>query len=267
MELKFILEAILFAAQKPLTPQEMRGLLVSAAEDNEDPLVRGLKKTKLNELEAALDQLAQDHAQNGRSYTLVCVAGAWLFVSRPEYVPWLKALAGERNRPSRLSQPALETLTIIAYRQPITRAEMEQIRGVSVDGVMQTLVERGLVEAMGRAEVVGRPMTYGTTKLFLEYFGLSNLDGLPDAEELRRIPVEHPPSLVTTEPGLATVPPEQLATPTSEAPSNGNGAESAPPVEPAAPAESPTPVEPATPAEEPPPALEPPQQQAASVDP
>ncbi len=261
MELKFILEAILFAAQKPLTPQEMRGLLVSAAEDTEDPVVRGLKKTKLDELEAALDQLAQDHAQNGRSYTLVCVAGAWLFVSRPEYVPWLKALAGERNRPSRLSQPALETLTIIAYRQPITRAEMEQIRGVSVDGVMQTLVERGLVETMGRAEVVGRPMTYGTTKLFLEYFGLSSLEGLPDAEELRRIPVEHPPSLVTTEPGLATVPPDQLAAPAVVAPSNGDGAAPALPVEPAPSAQ------PATPATEPPPPSDTPPPQATPVDP
>ena len=260
MELKFILEAILFAAQKPLTPQEIRGVLVSAAEDTEDPVVRGFKKIKLDDIETTLDQLAQDHAQNGRSYTLACVAGAWLFVSRPDYVPWLKALAGERNRPSRLSQPALETLTIIAYRQPITRAEMEQIRGVSVDGVMQTLVERGLVETMGRAEVVGRPMTYGTTKLFLEYFGLSSLEGLPDAEELRRIPVEHPPSLVTTEPGLATVPPEPLTATASPQHSNGDG--SGPGATPDA-VISPVPV---TPAREPEPPSETPRPPATSVD-
>jgi segregation and condensation protein B len=104
----------------------------------------------------------------------------------------------------------LETLAIVAYRQPLTRTEIEQIRGVSVDGVMQTLVERGLVESVGRAEVVGRPMTYGTTSLFLEYFGLRNLDELPAADELRRIAVQKPEALLTVEPGLATAPPEQL---------------------------------------------------------
>jgi segregation and condensation protein B len=119
-------------------------------------------------------------------------------------------LVGVKNRPSRLSQPALETLAIIAYRQPLTRAEIEQIRGVNVDGVMQTLTERGLVESVGRAEVVGRPQTYGTTVLFLEYFGLRGLEDLPAADELRRIPVEKPPSPVTADPDLATTPPEQL---------------------------------------------------------
>jgi segregation and condensation protein B len=93
---------------------------------------------------------------------------------------------------------------------------MEQVRGVSVDGVMQTLLERGLVEQVGRAEVVGRPMTYGTTALFLEYFGLRSLDDLPAADELRRIVVQKPEALVTADPGLATVPPEQLTLPTEE---------------------------------------------------
>ena len=114
-----------------------------------------------------------------------------------------QGLVGVKNRPPRLSQPALETLAIIAYRQPITRAEVEQVRGVNVDGTMQTLLERGLVEAAGRAEVVGRPPTYGTTALFLEYFGLRGLEDLPAADELRRIPVEKPPAPVTarTRPG------------------------------------------------------------------
>ncbi|MGH7975849.1 MAG: SMC-Scp complex subunit ScpB, partial [Limisphaerales bacterium] len=142
---------------------------------------------------------------------LVCVAGAWQFVTQPEFSQWLRALVGVKARPTRLSQPALETLAIIAYRQPITRAEVEQIRGVNVDGVMQTLTERGLVEVTGRAEVVGRPQTYGTTALFLEYFGLRGLEDLPAADELRRIQVERPPAPVTVEPGLATTPPEQLA--------------------------------------------------------
>jgi len=124
-------------------------------------------------------------------------------------------------RPSRLSQPALETLSIIAYRQPITRAEIEQIRGVTVDGVMQTLLERGLVEQVGRAEVVGRPMNYGTTAQFLEYFGLRSLEDLPAAEELRRIVVQKPEGPVTADPGLATAPPDQLASP-AETPKAGD---------------------------------------------
>lgn len=210
MELKHILEAILFAAQKPLLPAELKDVLATAAEQSEAEPVRAFRKVKLPEVEAALEQLLQEHAQAGRSFRLACVAGGWQFVSQPDYAPWLRVLSGERARPARLSAPALETLTIIAYRQPLTRAEIEQIRGVSVDGVMQTLLERELVEAVGRAEVVGRPMQYGTTKLFLEYFGMRSLDDLPAADELRRIPVDRPPGLVTVEPGLATAPPEQL---------------------------------------------------------
>ena len=210
MELKFILEAVLFSAQKPLSPAELREVLAEAAEHAQEETARAFRKAKPDDLNAALEQLARDHEQAQRSYRLVCVAGAWQFVSHPEYAPWLKALVGEKLRPSRLSQPALETLAIIAYRQPLTRAEIEQIRGVSVDGVMQTLLERGLVEQVGRAEVAGRPMTYGTTPLFLEYFGLRSLEDLPAADELRRIPAQKAESLLTVEPGLATAPPEQL---------------------------------------------------------
>src|SRR5215475_3644930 len=197
MELKLILESILFSAQKPLSIKELRDVFAGAPEHAEgNETVRGLKKVKEAELSSTLEQLAADHEAAGRSYRLVCVAGAWQFVTQPEYAPWLKALVGHRIRPPRLSQPALETLAIIAYRQPLTRTEIEAIRGVAVDGVMQTLLERGLVEQVGRAEVVGRPMTYGTTSAFLEYFGLKMLDDLPAADELRRIPVAKPESLL-----------------------------------------------------------------------
>jgi segregation and condensation protein B len=218
MELKFILESILFSAQKPLSIKELRDVFAGAPEHAEgDDTARALRKVKENDLTAALEQLAQEHEQAARSYRLVCVAGSWQFVTQPEYSPWLKALVGHKTRPPRLSQPALETLAIIAYRQPITRAEIEQVRGVTVDGVMQTLLERGLVEQVGRAEVVGRPMTYGTTMVFLEYFGLRNLEDLPAADELRRIQVQKPDALVTADPGLATVPPEQLSLPEEQA--------------------------------------------------
>ena len=210
MELKFILEAVLFSAQKPLSPAELREVLNDAGEKSDDSAARSFRKVKLDDLNGALEQLAREHAAAARTYRLVCVAGSWQFVSQPEYAPWLKALVGEKLRPPRLSLPALETLAIMAYRQPLTRAEIEQIRGVSVDGVMQTLLERGLVAQVGRAEVAARPMTYGTTSWFLEYFGLRSLDELPAADELRRIPVQKPESLLTVEPGLATAPPEHL---------------------------------------------------------
>jgi segregation and condensation protein B len=235
MELKFILEALLFAAQKPLSTRELRDVFAGALEHAEgDEFVRSLRKVKEADLEAALQQLAIEHEQAARSYRLACIAGSWQFVSQPEYAPWLKALVGHRARPPRLSQPALETLAIIAYRQPLTRGEIEQVRGVSVDGVMQTLIERGIIEQTGRAEVVGRPALYGTTALFLEYFGLRSLDELPSADELRRIPVEKPP-LATAEPGLATAPPEQLAPapePAKPAEAPAEGGPAAPPPQP-----------------------------------
>ena len=164
MELKFILESLLFSAQKPLSVKELREVLANAAEaEDADATAKSLAKIKDSDLTAAL-----------------------------------------------------ETLAIIAYRQPVTRAEVEQVRGVNVDGTMQTLMERGLVESVGRAEVVGRPPTYGTTPLFLEYFGLRGLEDLPAADELRKIVVQKPPAPVTAEPGLATTPPEQLALQNSE---------------------------------------------------
>lgn len=211
MELKHILESILFSAQNPLSPKELRDVLAVAAENSEDVLIKGLKKTSFEAITAALEELAREHEQAARTYRLVCVAGSWQFASQPEFAPWIKALVGHRSRPPRLSQPALETLSVIAYRQPCTRAEVEQVRGVAVDGVMQTLLERNLVEAVGRAEVIGRPVTYGTTRGFLEYFGIKSLEDLPAADELRRIVVQKPEALLTVDPGLATAPPEQLA--------------------------------------------------------
>src|SRR5882762_8113296 len=219
MEIKFILESLLFSAQKPMSVKELRDVFATAAEaEDAEATVKSLKKVKDEDVTAALEALAGEHEAAQRSYRLVCVAGSWQFVTQPEFAPWLKALVGVKARPSRLSQPALETLAIIAYRQPITRAEVEQIRGVNVDGTMQTLLERGLVESAGRAEVIGRPMTYATTSLFLEYFGLRALEDLPAADELRKIVVEKPPAPLTADPGLATTPPEQLASENKEKP-------------------------------------------------
>ncbi|HWI57144.1 MAG TPA: SMC-Scp complex subunit ScpB [Bacillota bacterium] len=249
MELKFILEAILFSAQKPLSLKEIRDVFATApdhAEGNET--VRGLKKVKEEQLTAALEELAKEHETANRSYRLACVAGSWQFVTQPDYAPWLKALVGHKARPPRLSQPALETLAIIAYRQPLTRTEIEQVRGVAVDGVMQTLLERGLVEQVGRAEVIGRPMTYGTTPVFLEYFGLRALEELPAADELRRIPVQTPEALATAEPELPIAAEGQPAPAAQEQPP----AEGQEPAEEPKPAEAPDSAAESTAAEAPP---------------
>ena len=237
MELKFVLESLLFSAQKPMSVKELRDVFATSAEaEDADATVKSLKKVNDEDVTAALETLAGEHAAAARSYRLVCVAGSWQFVTQPEFAPWLKALVGVKARPSRLSQPALETLAIIAYRQPVTRAEVEQVRGVNIDGTMQTILERGLVEQSGRAEVIGRPALYATTPLFLEYFGLGSLADLPAADELRRIPVERPPALVTVDAGLATLPPEQLKLEDVGGIKLGDSAASEPPAAPHPPA-------------------------------
>lgn len=186
MELKLLIEAILFAAQKPLTLKEIKAILADPRDAEQNELARAFKKTKESEIVGAIQQLKVDYTQLSRSFQIQEVAGAFQLISQPQFAPWLKQLFTE-HRSNRLSQPALETLAIIAYRQPITRADIEAVRGVAVDGVMQTLLERGLVTITGRAEVPGRPMLYGTTKLFLEHFGLNDLNEMPAVEELRKI--------------------------------------------------------------------------------
>tara|TARA_B100001971_G_scaffold210720_1_gene236807 strand:+ start:261 stop:995 length:735 start_codon:yes stop_codon:yes gene_type:complete len=208
MELKDILEAILFSSQKPLSVKELQDILKQAGETGEGDSV-DFAKAKAAAITKALETLAEEVTQLNRAHHLVCVAGAWQFVTQTDYAPWVRALVGVKNRPTRLSKPALETLAIIAYRQPITRAQMEEIRGVSVDGVIGTLAERELVEVVGRADVPGRPQTYGTTQTFLEYFGLRNLEELPDAEELRQVPISKPQAPVTT--GKDDEKPEQMS--------------------------------------------------------
>ena len=207
MELKDVLEAILFSAQKPLTVKELAAICADAAEHGG----REFAKAKPREISEALEVLAAEHETAARSFRLACVAEAWQFNSEPGYAPWIKALIGQKQRAPRLSKPALETLAIIAYRQPLTRAQMEEIRGVAVDGVMGTLLERELVEVTGRADAPGRPQTYGTTQLFLEHFGLRSLEELPNAAELQQIPVTKPEVPVTAGDDTTEPEPEQMS--------------------------------------------------------
>jgi segregation and condensation protein B len=183
MKLTSVIEALLFAAQKPLSAKEITDTLHNAgAEDDFAPNEFG--KAKPAEVAAALEQLKVEFIQNERGCQLVEKAGGWQLVSDPKYAQWVRALF-PAPKPARLSSPALETLAIIAYRQPITRADVEAVRGVTIDGVLQTLMERGLVKIAGRSEIPGRPLLYETTEFFLDHFGLRNLDELPNVEELR----------------------------------------------------------------------------------
>jgi segregation and condensation protein B len=186
--LSHVIEAILFASQKAVTSKELAAHLKSAASAEPTSVATAFAKIKESDIRDALTELQEEVAASGRAYQVRETATGWLLSSAPGYAPWLRALYPEA-KPTRLSPSALETLAIISYRQPITRADMEAVRGVSVDGVMQTLLDRGLVKIAGRAEVPGRPLLYATTQYFLDHFGLRNLDELPNAAELRHIPL------------------------------------------------------------------------------
>ncbi|MBN8709477.1 MAG: SMC-Scp complex subunit ScpB [Verrucomicrobia bacterium] len=212
-ELAQVVQAILFASQKPVSPKELRNILKGAAEAEEENLsVKAFAKVKEDQLREAIEVLENRCADPQNAYEVRESAAGWQLVTKPEYAPWLRQLFPE-NRPARLSAPALETLAIIAYRQPITRADIEAVRGVAVDGVMQTLLDRGLVKIAGRAEIPGRPLLYETTSGFMEHFGLKNLDDLPNAGELRKIAL--PTAPIPEAPGAK--PAETPAAPAPEA--------------------------------------------------
>jgi len=163
-----LLEAALFAGSRPLSLDELSALDPDASPE---------------ELRAAIDELKECYDSGSHGIELVEIAGGWQILTRPEYTETIEH-AQLAARPHRLSAAALETLAIIAYRQPIGRADIEEIRGVSVGGMLKTLLERGLVDVVGRAEGIGRPLLYGTTPVFLEQFALRHLGELPRADEL-----------------------------------------------------------------------------------
>jgi segregation and condensation protein B len=163
-----LLEAALFASGRPLPTTEL-----AALEPDASPA----------ELAMALDELRGHYDSEGHGVELVELGGGWQILTRPEYTETIER-AQIAARPARLSGAALETLAIVAYRQPIGRAEIEEIRGVAVGGMLRTLLERGLIDVVGRGEGLGRPLLYGTTAIFLEQFALRHLGELPRADEL-----------------------------------------------------------------------------------
>jgi segregation and condensation protein B len=163
-----LLEAALFASGRPIPLDELAALDTEAS-----PAALAL----------ALQEIREHYDGEGHGVELVELAGGWQILTRPEYTETIER-AQLAARPQRLSAAALETLAIIAYRQPIGRAEIEEIRGVSAGGMLKTLLERGLIDVVGRSDGVGRPLLYGTTPLFLEHFALRHLGELPRADQL-----------------------------------------------------------------------------------
>jgi len=163
-----LIEAALFASPRPVTVEELQTL---------DPDV------SLSEVRQALDQLREHYDFDGHGVEVAEMAGGFQILSRPAFAAAIER-AQLNTKPSRLSGAMLETLATISYRQPVGRAEIEEIRGVNAAGVLRNLQERGLIEVVGRSEALGRPLLYGTTPLFLELLGLPDLANLPRADEL-----------------------------------------------------------------------------------
>ena len=202
MELNAIIEALLIASQDPLPSDEIARLIRSRVAEAEDVRSReteegresppladwliALGQTDAAQVSAAITGLNEFYASSQRSFVILERPKGWKLYTRPEFGEFVRQLFPGR-KPERLSGPAMETLAIIAYRQPITKAAIEAVRGVACDGMIQKLLDRDLIRIGGRAELPGRPLLYETTDLFFEHFGIRSIDELPNASELRKI--------------------------------------------------------------------------------
>lgn len=169
-DIKNIIESLLLVAEEPLTIDRIKNILDSAGK---------------KEIQTALSELASEYENRRGGFFLREVAGGYQIRTRPEYREWIKRLV--QPKPLRLSKPALETLAIIAYKQPIIRSDIEHIRGVNCGGILRMLLERKLVRILGRKAIPGRPHIYATTKQFLEVFDLKNLEDLPTPKEISEL--------------------------------------------------------------------------------
>ncbi len=216
MQLSAILESLLVASQEPLSSEEMARLVRARVAEAEDVLIRetdegstpaplpewltALAKTTPEETAAAVATLNSHYADTGRAFTILERPKGWKLYTRTDYGEFVRHLFPGR-KPERLSGPAMETLAIVAYRQPITKAAIEAVRGVSCDGMIQKLLDRDLVRIGGRAELPGRPLLYLTTDLFFEHFGINSIDDLPNSSELRRVKLPEPKEESSSENG------------------------------------------------------------------
>jgi segregation and condensation protein B len=170
-EIRAVLEALIFASPQPVTSREITNVM------------QGVPKSAWLE---AISEIQADYTRDGRGLQVVEVAGGWQITTRPEYNDWVRQLLDPKPS-ARLSIQALETLAVIAYKQPVTQPEVIELRGVKSGGVVKTLLEKRLIKIVGRKEVVGRPILYGTTKQFLLHFGLKDLSELPKIEEFAEV--------------------------------------------------------------------------------
>ena len=173
-----VIEALIFSSDDSLSAEEIIRAIKSI--DGED-----IQLTK-EEVDAAVNALNQKYSETENSFRILRIANGYLYATLESYAKYVGYLSSERAK-RRLSQAALETLSIIAYKQPITKPELESIRGVNSDYILTTLLEKNLITIKGRAETVGRPLLYGTTDEFLKYFGLNNLSDLPKPREIDEI--------------------------------------------------------------------------------
>ena len=187
------IEAVLMTADRPLGERKIASILglIADSEATEESKSE-TSSPPIKQVRDSVEALNGEYEKTGRSFRIESVAGGLQILTLPEFNEDIGRLKGVRNQ-AKLSQAALETLAIIAYRQPILRADLESIRGVACGEVLRGLMERRLVRIAGRAEELGRPMLYGTTKEFLEIFGLASLDDLPQAKELRPAPAKAAP--------------------------------------------------------------------------
>ncbi len=189
-DLRRVIGALIYGAPEPVTVKSLRKILhnVTASEtapETEDETGSLFTKISENEVREAIDALRRDLEDRPVGIQLVEIAEGYRFFTDPECAPWMRHVL-QSEKPARLTLPALETLAIIAYRQPVARSEIEGVRGVSVDHVVRNLMELQLVRIVGRSELPGKPMLYGTTQRFLDHFGLKELHDLPGVSELAR---------------------------------------------------------------------------------
>ncbi len=187
--IKKIVEVLIFSSDRPLTLKQMKDII------NQEKSETGVT-SDIRNIEKAVNELIEKYSADEYSFNIIQVAGAYRFATKRELAPWLAKLNKEKLK-RRLSQSALETLAIIAYNQPITKAEMEAVRGVNVDYIIGSLLEKDLITIKGRAEVVGRPMLYGTTDNLLEYLGLNSIEDLPHLKAIEDIIKSGPPDGVS----------------------------------------------------------------------
>lgn len=174
-ELKKIIESLIFASEEEITSKQIMEVLDSFN-----------LRTNLNSIDKIIEELNDEYTESGRAFEIIGIAGAYQFATKKEYAGYIGKLYTEAQR-KKLSQQAIETLSIIAYKQPITRSEIEFIRGVNADYIVNSLLERDLIYISGRANTPGRPILYGTTPNFLKVLGFNSLDDLPKLKEINEI--------------------------------------------------------------------------------